>query len=156
MTKLILSLAFLLSLASVIGGCGAGDVFHGDVTFTLEERHSIEHANLWLAATLEEAPFEIVWDLPHPVDGVEVDISVASIRRGRAPSQASNVEGWTQGERAVSIRVSADHQRLETVTAHELGHCRGLKHHNGPGLMNPHGESKLEWTIWDEERRVNQ
>lgn len=129
-------------------GCAPDHTWHGDTSFTLEERAAIETANEWLASRLGDDAYAIVWDLP-PGD----EAPAYSIRNGRVPApfmatrEHHRIRIDTSMFSPGPYRIGA----LTQVTAHEFGHERGMEHHEGEGLMNPIEDTALHWTSLDED-----
>jgi len=126
-------LALLVALCAIEVGCSLSPqepTFHGDVTFTREERAAIERGDVWLAVHAGRDPLGIVWDLPH-YDRVE-DAPAYSIVRARPRIGVGEYDGQLR----VTLNPSAVNlDGLELLTAHELGHYRGMGHHDACGLM---------------------
>ena len=139
---------FALLLALCAGGLGCGvsnePTFHGDVAFSLEERAAIDRGDTWLAAQIGREPLGIVWDLPH-VDRVD-DAPPHSIVRLRPPVGVGEYDGEL---RVVLNPDAVTLEGLELLTAHELGHYRGMGHHNARGVMQE-GGIRDELPVWTE------
>jgi len=148
-------LLVLLALGASGLGCGASfePTFHGDVTFSLEERAAIERGDAWLAARIGRDPLGVVWDLPH---GEPASAAPPySIVRLRPPVGVGEYDGRL---RVVLNPDAVTLEGLELLTAHELGHYRGMGHHNERGVMQEGGirDELPVWTAADAEecRRV--
>jgi hypothetical protein len=128
----------LLALLIGVWGCSETQPFHGDVSFTAEERESVERGNAFLAQHVGQEPFAIVWD----GDGTESLAISKGVRVGLA--------GHNDGTGRIQIGEGMASVRLSAVVAHELGHERGLSHHNGAGLMGIDGTDSLVWTADDQ------
>lgn len=125
--------------------CGPtyGLTWHGDETFADDERRAIEHGNVWIAERVEQEPYEIVWDAPHPPDdapGRTRDI----VRR---PNSVGGLHSGSEGVIYLGLRGNP----LDVLAAHEFGHTRLLDHHPG-GVMDPN-PTVLVWTAEDEANR---
>lgn len=144
----------LVVLAVVLGvaGCGGGETrtsFRGDVTFTTDERAAIERGDAFLGTSVGGVPFGVVWDLPHGA------VDERTIMRG---STTRNFGLTVNGRIEIDAdRADGDLEELATLSAHELGHVRGLPHnaHDGRGVMcgfDKDGDScdfRLVWTDAD-------
>lgn len=141
-------IGWLVALGAIEMGCALSPKeprFHGDVTFTAEERAAIERGDAWLAAQIGEEPLGVTWDLPHP-DRID-DAPAYSIVRARPPRGV----GEYDGELRVTINPGLlSPAGLETLAAHELGHYRGMDHHQGAeGIM--HDGIRDEAPVWTAE-----
>lgn len=125
---------YYLVAFALLSSCARAE-FHGDVRFSPEERTAIESGIAFASAkTGTEAP-EVIWD----GDG---RCEYGAIVRG------SPAAGFC---RHTCIEIApAPAPRLAAVTAHEVAHWNGLRHHAGPGLMNEAGAPELVWTDEDE------
>lgn len=149
-------IALLVALCATTVGCALSPAeprFHGDVTFTAEERAAIERGDAWLAAQIDADPLGIVWDLPHP-DRIE-DAPAYAIVRARPRIGVGEYDG------ALHVLLNPESVNipgLELLTAHELGHYRGMGHHDSCGVMTDGGirDELPQWTPADlaECRRV--
>jgi hypothetical protein len=131
----------LVSLAA----CAEPVPWHGDVTFTPEERASIEGGAAFLSAHTDRE-IVIVWDAPH-LDG---SCRTGTIQRRSDPGAATDrINGCiyigTQAREAAY---------MARLAAHEMAHWRGMNH-VANGLMMPVARSSdLEWTEEDEAEYV--
>ena len=137
-------LALLVALFVV--GCFAPSsavTWHGDVTFTAEERAKIEAGAAFMSAHAGE-PIAIVWDASHVV-GACPELVIR-----KTPGVGGEYVGG-----AWCISLGSDEPEpgfLSALAAHELGHWLGLEH-VGAGLMQPFGMA-LEWSDADEAEAV--
>lgn len=130
-------------LAALLGiGCGSErPTYHGDTTFTAAEREAIERGNAWLAERVDDEPFAIVWDAPHPADD-ELGRPYDIVRRPKM------LGGRNDERRVVHLGVGEGSPSLDVLAAHELGHARGLVHVDDEGVMDPE-PWQLVWTESD-------
>ncbi len=129
---LVRCLVVLLASLSFVGCALEDEPWHGDSSFTREERHEIEAANELVAEMLGVSPSEIAWDAPSRGEdepGNRLDI----VRR------ASDGGGHFSGSSGVIyLGVSGrEGPLLRALAAHEFAHARGVKHHDYEGIMNP-------------------
>lgn len=122
--------------------CGEPDPrWHGDLSFSTEEQRAIETGFKFTAEHTGTPPIVVVWD------GDLSQSSPRSIQRMRLKGDV-----LAETDTAGNIDVDADKgfDRLDVIAAHEMGHVLGLKHHDGPGIMNPAASGWLIWTDYDE------
>jgi hypothetical protein len=132
--------AFAACSALLLIGCGPSNRWRGDERFTSEQRAQIEAANVWEAERMGVEPIEIDWI---HLDGQgERTILIAEL-----PGNT----GGDSGREDIRIDAVKSFDRIGVVFAHELGHVRGLHHHDGPGLMNVAVPAELEWEPADAE-----
>ena len=125
----------------------ASDVWHGDVTFTTEERALIEQGAAFLSAHTKQGAIQIVWDAPHAAYSDETCPVMHIVRQAR---------GAKVGGRASTTCMHLDEKpewvendQWAGMVSHEWGHTRRLKHHNGTGLLQPINPPLL-WTEEDQ------
>jgi hypothetical protein len=141
------SVKLLVLALVVLGAVGCGshpDPLHGDVTFTATQRQAIESGAEWLATNAGVERVEIIWDLPHPADGAELE-GLTLVRR-RPTQDHGTHPGWTYPNGAIELDDAADDEWLTFMTAHELGHFEGFKHHPGAGVMS--GDVATSVFVW--------
>ena len=128
---LTVSAAILTACAGCVNTAYSDPVWHGDVTFTPEERLLVENGNAYLAASIGKEPYDIVWDLPHTVDCVTENslLKWDAVRDGFT---------WYARGRCIAIMTEVT-GHLSATSAHEFGHMRGLGHlePGEAGLMKP-------------------
>ncbi len=139
---------FLVTVMALVSlaGCSPDHVWHGDVSFTDEERQAIEAGAAFVAEQTGQEPLAIVWDLP-PGD----EAPNRSIRSGHT---LPNTNAMRLGH---LIRIDTAQfvgperiGQLAAVTAHEVGHEYGLEHHAGLGIMSEGGcGGTLTWSAGD-------
>ncbi len=123
-----------------IAGCGVPTPFHGDVTFTVEERAEIERGAAFLSAHTSGEEISIVWDAPHKESGCDP----GTIARSQGVGAA------TIAGNCIVIGIEPNPlMNTAAVAAHEFGHWYGLRH-SSRGLMQPWNIATLEWTEEDE------
>ena len=124
-----------------LAGCG-NDTWRGDERFSKAQRAELQAANVWAAEKMGTAPIRIEW--------VALDSDdVRTIRRadGQLNPGLCGDTGIHQDIRLESVGCAAN---LGVVFAHELGHARGMQHHDEPGLMHPAVPLAFEWSASDE------
>jgi hypothetical protein len=119
-------------------------IWHGSTAFSLEERATIQEAQDWLCAQVEDECAPIIWDR------APGDRSYHTIVKDRAPSSPDSPVGaeYTGGR----IFLPSDYC-LRGMAAHEFGHWRKLDHlpEGETGLMAPTiVTDTLEWSAADE------
>lgn len=126
-----------LLLSLTLTGCAGDFVYHGDLSFSAEERAQIEQAADLMAARTGGGRIEISWDgeLGDPVHNHRILRAV--------PEKTAAAWGELKGEYGpgYTFYVSPETPKgmVGMVMAHELGHWYGMPHHYGYGLMNPWG-----------------
>ncbi len=131
--------AAVAAFALLIGCATPIDEWHGDVTFSEEQRAAIERGNSFLAKRLNVRPYGIVWDAPHVDDSTPCPYATIC-KRGRieSPPSCAGKDGCGgRGSVQIDPDASPNVDSLAAMAGHEFGHERGLRHHEGPGLMNP-------------------
>lgn len=132
---------FLALLLLVVSACSsAAEGWRGDERFTPEQRVEIEAANVWEAERMGTTPIHIEWT--HIEGGCDHAILVADL--------PEKTIGTSSPNGCVMIDVEQGADRVGVIFAHELGHVRGLVHHEGPGLMNPIVPPSLTWSDADQ------
>lgn len=144
--RIVLALIY----ACLMCGCGT-NVWHGDTSFTPQERDAIESGDAWLAERIGASPHIIIWDLDLSPDD---DAPMYSIRSGvvSEPPIAMQSHHRIRFDRARFDALYELDDRLRyyrMCAAHEFGHEAGMHHHDGPGLMNPSPEIDARWTMQD-------
>ncbi len=127
-----------LALGLSLMGCGEHVVvFHGDTSFTPEERSQIQRGADLLSEHMHESTIEVVWDLPPGTPPPQLSITKKLLR---APEDRG-VVGYCDGNRVLidveKVRMTGPPDgSLVFAAAHELGHYWGLDHHESPdGIM---------------------
>ncbi len=134
-------------LAFFIGGCAnTGALWHGDRSFTADERDKIEDANTFIAKKVHRNPYHIVWDGEPVPDGGTCKVPFSVVRGGKTNPYGGY---WYDKERCAYLDVRA--ADFAGLAAHELGHSRGLPHlqEGVKGLMNEF-VGPMVWTDADE------
>lgn len=134
------------AVALALVGCCGPDIWHGDVTFTPEERLLVESGNFYVAGNIGESYFHIVWDLRHRDGKCVAELSI--LRRPYTTDGAQTVGG------SCIYLGTLDKGHIEASAAHEFGHQHGLGHlgEGQTGLMQP-VNPRLQWTADDEANR---
>ena len=132
--------ALLLLVLSALSAsaCAPSERWRGDERFTQEQRAEIERANVWASERMGVEPLAIDW--------VRLD------GQGERTILLVDLPGDTGGDSGrgdIRIDAAKSFDRIGVVFAHELGHVRGMHHHDEPGLMNPAVPAELEWTDAD-------
>lgn len=144
---------------SLTVSCGEDDTYHGDETFTAEERTAIEAGDVWITACTGVDAFPIEWDLAHPEPGTIFPRSLRVIVKGTTNSERLGATYHHRLEIDDGLRADL----LVVVAAHEFGHARGLVDlpADTAGVMNPwpgaaasEGPVALEWTAADQDACV--
>ncbi len=141
----------VLCVCALLGCAPDDERWHGDASFTPDERAAIEAGSAWTAEHVGAAPPVFVWD-------GEDDSDLNVVRRRVPPAQlcadvhdctgyAAPRGGGTGGR--VWLAPGRVH---EALAAHEFGHVYGLRHHEERGLMQP-VRPELVWTAADEASR---
>ncbi len=138
----------LAALLVVLGGCGS-NVWHGETSFTEDERAEIEAGNTWLTFHMGLPADVIVWDLPPGGDA-----PMYSIRDGAVPSpeiarRYSHHRIRFDREQFSAYPHDERMRRYRVLAAHEFGHDHGMRHHAGPGVMNELVDINAVWTLQD-------
>lgn len=128
-------------ILSLTSGCAnESPPWHGDETFTPEERAQIETGLAFVSSRVDDHTPRIIWDAPH----AEGPCPVATVcRREELPG----FTGFYSPAPAIDlVPVSC----LDVNAAHEFGHWYGYRDHDGPGVMNPKNpKPELVWTEED-------
>lgn len=128
-------------LVSVLGcSSPSSSAWRGDARFTASQRADIEAANVWEAERMGVDPIVIEWT--HLSGGCERAILSADL--------PEHTVGTSSPDGCIMVDVSQGADRVGVVFAHELGHVRGMEHHEGPGLMNAVPPATLTWSAQDE------
>lgn len=135
------SIGIVLAMASV----GCAEVYHGDLSFTDEERAIIESSADEMASHTQLSRIRIEWDGDMDAEyRIKKDMPQEGVDRGYF--------GWSREEndrRTIYLLPGLDHELLLRTTRHEMGHYHGLVHHEGFGVMNPYGINQEKWTDID-------
>lgn len=148
----------IVGLALALVGCVAEvdeqpHELRGDVTFTAEERETVERAAAFVSEHTGRRQWPIRWDLPHPEtadvpEGSIVRAPVGHPLRAAHPEYVGHVVGrW-------SFWIAPEYDRLPHVAAHELGHLSGCTHSSsiGENTMSPKAQTgAMVWTFDDDE-----
>ena len=134
-----------LVVAFVTGGCAApvdDDVWHGDESFTTEQRTDIESSMRWMTEHAGAPEVEIVWD--HHGSSCERSIVVADLPAGTIGDSSRNG--------CIRIDTAQGFDRVGAIAAHEMTHVRmGPGHHHDVGLMNVNVPIVVMWTVADDQ-----
>ena len=116
----------------VIGGCAAEALatFHGDPSFTPDERREIERGRDMIARDFDAEPFPIVWD-GRPIDERP---SIHRVEAGTWPQAYGGT--WRVMLDPDGLDASAPRIPLACAAAHEFGHQhRQTAAHDEAGIM---------------------
>lgn len=135
-----------VALALLSFSCGPKyGPWHADESFADEERRAIIDGERWIAERVDEEPAGVVFDVAHPAD----DDPGAAGQIIRRPGWG----GYCNHENGVIyigvLFLHGEYEPTAALAAHELGHWRGLHHHDGPGVMNPLA-ADFRWTAEDQ------
>lgn len=130
-----------------LAGCGQDDTspWHGDVTFSLEDRATIEASEAWIAGHVGREPRGVVWDAPHQEADCTDGQSSLILKRDRGIGGCFTRTDWC-------IYLGPTNP-LDALSAHEFGHYYHL-HHVDPSsrsVMNPTPYFKI-WTDAEQEQ----
>lgn len=132
----------VLAVAGLVGCVQHRETtIHGDVTFTAEERASVERGAAFISArTPDEGAVVVLWDAPH-VDGP---------CEGDTIQRSAGGTGGVTSESCIVLGLQDPHGTLalDALAAHELGHWRGMGHVIR-GLMQPL-DMPLAWSDEDQ------
>lgn len=132
--RLRLGLALVGALLST--GCARERPYHGDVTFTAEERASVEAGLRFLYSQIGDEYPGIVWD----VEGAECENF--HILRGTAAG------GYYDGAKCMWVG-PVQPWHMPAIAAHEAAHALGMRHVDGStSLMS--SVAVLTWSPEDE------
>jgi hypothetical protein len=121
-------------------------VWHGDVTFTAEERTLVETGANWLKDYVRPR-HAIVWDAPHPAETEEC--TPGTIARRTKSIGAVCYCSYFDNRTCISLGV-ADGYLLDALAAHELTHASGVLDHAPHGLlMRPYNPVR-DWSDSDQ------
>jgi len=115
-------------------------VWHGDTSWSLEDRAIIEESNQWVATHTGTRKVPIVWDLEPGADVLSVGWAIVKGKAGGGLSNPSNH----------STTFTDLGNPLGAISAHEFGHLIGLDHTPDPRSFMYWAPEFREWTDTDE------
>lgn len=115
-------------------------VWHGDISWSPEDRAIIEESNQWVATHTGTRKVPIVWDLEPEADVFSVGWAII---KGKAGGGMSNI-----GNHSTTFTDLGN--PLGAISAHEFGHLVGLDHTPDPLSFMYFAPEFRDWTDTDE------
>lgn len=134
-------------------GCAHTEIFHGDASFSLEERKAFEKAAQTMSERVNAPRIEVVWDgAVHSPQNRIIHIQPTETSQPHANGKRYLADGVMRKEHGYwtcKIVPGVSLERFQQIAEHEIGHYYGIQHtpEDNSGVMHAFGGSV--WTTAD-------